>query len=45
VIEQVLPRILTSGVERQTGPYLWGTFRWTYQGRSVSVSILDLNQL
>ena len=45
VIEQVLPRISTSGVERQAGPYLWGTFRWTYQGRPVSVSILDLNQL
>ena len=46
VIEQVLPRILsTSGVERQIAPYLSGTLRWTYQGRPVSVSILDLNQL
>jgi chemotaxis signal transduction protein len=45
VVEQVFPSISTAGVERQSGPYSWGTFRWTYQGRSVSVSILDLNQL
>jgi chemotaxis protein histidine kinase CheA len=45
VVEQVLPRISTSGVERQAGPYSWGTFRWAYQGRPVSVPILDLNQL
>jgi hypothetical protein len=45
VIEQVLPRIFsTSGVQRQSGPYLIGTLRWTVQGRPVSVSILDLNQ-
>ncbi len=45
VVEQVLPRIsLTSGTERASGPYSCGTFRWTWEGRSVEVSILDVSQ-
>jgi hypothetical protein len=45
VVEQVLPRIFSaSGAERKSGPYSCGTLRWTYQGRPVEVSILDLNQ-
>jgi hypothetical protein len=45
VVEQVLPGISASAVERRTAPYSWGTFHWAYRGHPMSVPILDLNQL